>query len=275
MKISALVFFIIAVFTAMAGVEESFNQFIRADGSDVLGSDVGYYYGTLRNQGNWKVNQGWSAAAIITLHVPANSTVYLTNYISNWKGSNADLDEIFDMSAGNYGYINASSLPSLNLEKSDYYTSDYINFSNGESIDITYYDDNDATGNTKYTTPGYYLGSFDEASDIYLVMTPKNRDELVDTYQYVQDGYHEETDLLSRQYNTTDQAGNVRVNLGISAHGNGSHEFVAVYSYDDFDEGGYGEEGGGSSGQPLPGLFLATILAIGTIAFGKSLKKRV
>ena len=262
----------IVAMTAMAGVEEPFNQFIRADVNDLLGSDVGYYYGTIRNQGNWTVNQWWPAAALITLHVPANSAVYLTNYISNWKGTNADLNEIFDMSAGSYGYINASSLPSLNLEKSDYYMSDFINFSNGESRDITYYDDSDATGNTKYTTPGYYLDTFDEASDIYLVMTPKNQDELMDAYQYVQDVNHEETGLVSRQYNTTDIAGNVRVNFGTSG-GNG-HEFVAVYSYDDGDDGGEGQEGGGVSGQPLPGLFLAAILAIGTVAFGKRLKKR-
>ena len=65
---------------------------------------------------------------------------------------------------------------------------------------------------------------------------------------------------MSRQHNTFDLAGNVRVNLGIDSEtfGGIGREFVAVYN--------------GATGGPLPSLLLVALLSSGTV-FGASRMK--
>ena len=125
-----------------------------------------------------------------------------------------------------------------------------------------YYDDNPSI---TATATGYFLDSFENDAEIYLVMTTLAGDghELVDSYQRVQDtnaGY--DTTLVSRLHNTTDQAGNVRINFGIDSVSEGwiGREFVAVYNST-------------ASGQPLPGV-LSSILIVGSLMGGYKTMKR-
>ena len=95
---------------------------------------------------------------------------------------------------------------------------------------------------------------------------PSDGGETVDSFQYVRDLDGQETPitttLVSRVDGTTDQAGNIRINFGINDIG---REFVAVFDKPDFN---------GVSGQPLPGLLVAGVLAMGTVLVGKRLRKR-
>ena len=62
-----------------------------------------------------------------------------------------------------------------------------------------------------------------------------------------------------------DKAGNIRVNFGI--HTLDNREFVAVYELPD-------DNNINGMGQPLPGLLLAGLLSLGTVAAGKKIRKR-
>jgi hypothetical protein len=85
-------------------------------------------------------------------------------------------------------------------------------------------------------TTGYFLDYFKEDAEIYLVMTtiPADGGDVVDSYEYVQQDGVSNTSLVSRQHNTVDIAGNVRVNYGIDSSTSGwiGREFVAVYTSD-------------------------------------------
>ncbi len=185
------------------------------------------------------------------------------------------------MSPKAYGYIYAKDMTSLIEEKPNY--DSLIHPSNGATTTITYTSlTADAEG--KYPTvkaEGYFLDYFEEDAVIYLVMTtlPGDGGEKVDTYQFVQDNNaYTDTTLKSRQHNTSDIAGNIRVNFGIDLPpvGDGnltdiSREFVAVYSGD--SELIRSQIGGGTTGGPLPGVFFAGLLSLGTV-FGASKAKR-
>ena len=241
---------ILTVASVFAGVEEPFRQFTQADFTDYNRSE-----------------QNWPSAAPFTLSVKANTSVWLSNYVSSfyWPKPIPDLDgNVYNMAAGKYGYIYKNDLPSLDVPNGSY--DSLIHWANGETTTITYvYDPNPAITND---ATGYLLDTFKEDAEIYLVMTTLTSDsgETVDTYQYVQDADHD-TSLLSRQHNTLDLANNVRVNFGIDSIAEGrpiAREFVAVYT------GANGGSGGTSpSGQPLPGLLFAGMLSLVTV-FGAS-----
>ncbi len=238
----------------IAGVNQPFKQF----------SDDGYYYAGMQRS-----DQNWLGASLIKMHVSANSSVWLSNYVNSWFSDDgiADLNTVYNMSAGNYGYINANDLASLSLEKSQY-SPDIITFSNGETTKITYFSGQDEQSSPyKVTTTGYLLDTFKEDSDIFLVMTPLGKEELMDSYQYVKQDGHEATDLVSRVFGTQDLAGNTRINFGLHNEGPG-REFVAVYTKVDD-----GDDSHQPSGQPLPGVFITGLLAFGTIATSKKLSK--
>lgn len=224
---------ILAAASALAGVVEPFKQFSQADFKDAM-----------------KPGQPWASANVFTLSVKANTSVWLSNYVRSFYEEIPDLGgNVFNMGEKKYGYIYKNDLATLDMANGSY--DSLIHWSNGETNTITYtYSGNPAITNT---ATGYFLDEFKEDADIYLVMTALDRDggETVDTYQYVKDADNDTT-LLSRQHNTEDLAGNVRINLGI----NGGREFVAVYN-------------GSPSGQPLPGLLFAGMLSLGTV-FGVS-----
>ena len=97
----------------------------------------------------------------------------------------------------------------------------------------------------------------------------------MDSFQYVNDKnkeiemYNPDTTLVSRLDNTTDLAGNVRVNFGLGADET-RREFVVVWSEGDYD----GNTPEPPSGQPLPGAMVAGILSLGTVLLGKRMRRR-
>ena len=249
-----------------------YNNDIPRDRANVgsLGESYIQYYGP------------WGGTALFTLDVKGGTGVWLSNYISNNYGGVIDLDKnIYNMSPKAYGYIYEKDMPSLIEEKPNY--DSLIHPSNGATTTITY-TSLTADGEGKYptvSTEGYFLDYFEEDAKIYLVMTtlPEDGGEKVDTYQFVQDNNaYTDTTLKSRQHNTSDIAGNIRVNFGIDLPpvGDGnltdiSREFVAVYSGD--SELIRSQIGGGTAGGPLPGVFFAGLLSLGTV-FGASKVKR-
>ncbi len=258
MKKLLMTLLLVAGVAAFAGVEQPFVQFTQSD-----------FCQTYDQPHNTRPDQNWFGAQMITLDVSANSDVWLSNYVRSWYEPIPDLHgNVYNMSANMYGYIFADDINGLSVDNYE----DAIHWSNGQTTDITYfYDDNP---NITNTATGYFLGHFNEDAEIYLVMTtiPDDGGETVDSYQYVQDDDHVTT-LYSRQHNTYDLAGNVRINFGIDngVYGDGvgiGREFVAVYDHPTGIDDGHGTTGG-----PLPGVFFAGLLSLGTV-FGASKMKR-
>lgn len=233
---------------AVAGVKEPFKQFTQADYTD---------YG--------KPGQDWSTANMFTLKVHGGSDVWLSNYVRSWYEPIADLHgNVYDMGVVKYGYIYKDDMTSDMLANGSYV--DKIHWSDGATTDITYTD-----GIRENTATGYLLDYFENDAEVYLVMTtlPSDSGETVDTYQYVADADNE-TSMASRQHNTLDIAGNVRVNFGIDSEAEGriGREFVAVY-----DDTAYIRHTAPAGG-PLPGLVFVGLLSVGTIFGASRLKKR-
>ena len=208
--------------------------------------------------------QNWIPAQMITLNVQAGSAVYLTNYVSAWYGDMPSLGDSgyaagYDMSANKYGYVYAQKDADGKAVPVG-----EVHWSDGATKDITYQNPN---GPQTRTTTGYLLDTFYDDAEIFFVMSPNGYDETVNGYEPVND-----TDgdpavysiLDSRQINTVDLAGNVRVNFG-TVDGVG-HEFVVGYEE--------APPAGGMSGPPLPGLMLCGLLSIGTVAAASRLRRR-
>ena len=230
-KIVSMMLLVVAV-SVLAGVVEPFKQFTQADFTDSA-----------------KPGQPWASAKVFTLSVKANTSVWLSNYVRSFYEPIPDLHgNVYNMAPEKYGYIFKDDLPSFDMPNGSY--DSLIHWANGETTTITY---TDSTNTLTNTATGYLLDEFKKDAEIYLVMTtlPSDGGETVDTYQYVQDAGHATT-LQSRQHNTLDLAGNVRINFGIDSVG--AREFVAVYA---------------PSGQPLPGLLFAGMLSLVTV-FGAS-----
>ena len=241
-KIVSMMLLMVAA-SVLAGVVEPFKQFTQADFTDAA-----------------KPGQPWASAKVFTLSVKANTSVWLSNYVRSFYEPIPDLHgNVYNMEK--YGYIYKDDLPSLDIPNGSY--DSLIHWANGETTTITY----TASTNPSITNDatGYLLDEFKKDADIYLVMTTLASDggETVDTYQYVQDADHATT-LQSRQHNTVDLAGNVRINFGIDNAG--AREFVAVYSNTD--------DTPSPSGQPLPGLLFAGMLSLGTVFAAARMRKR-
>ena len=221
--------------------------------------------------------QEWTSAQMVTLSVSAGSTVYLTNYVSQFKVSLYDPGKIpnlgddtyaagYDMSVGAYGYMIAQKTADGKVT-----TDGIVHPGTGETKDITYYDPNSTytqeqidKGLGTQTTTGYKLGTFDEDTEIFFVMTPNGYNSKINSYLPVNDPNNDSpvtSILASRQINTTDLAGNIRVNFG-TVDGIG-HEFVI----------GYEAAPPSSSGQPLPGVLSTIVVACCSIACAKKMKK--
>ena len=208
-------------------------------------------------------NQFWLASQMISLKVKGGSTVYLTNYVSNFDSLYDIGDDTysvynpntgkyerpgFDMSIGNFGYLTATGTD----ENGNITVSAFQQGKGGkQTLSFTGPD-----GRT-VTTPGYLLDTFDNDTEIFLVMTPlSNGDpqEAVNSYDPV-GGY-----LVSRLHNTVDQNGAVRINFGTSDTGAG-HEFII----------GFGDTPA-PSGQPLPGVLTSCL--VGLAATGLAARRR-
>lgn len=221
--------------------------------------------------------QDWVPAQMVTLSVSAGSTVYLTNYVSQFKVSLYDPGKIpdlgddtyaagYDMSAGAYGYMIAERTADGKVT-----TDGVFHPGTGETKDITYYDPNStyspeltAQGLGTQTTTGYKLGTFNEDTEIFFVMTPNGYNSKINSYLPVNDPNNDPpvtSILASRQINTVDLVGNIRVNFG-TVDGVG-HEFVI----------GYEAAPPSTSGQPLPGVLSTIVVACCSIACAKKMKK--
>lgn len=246
-----ILIFLIAISTfVFAGVEAPFVQFAP----DAFCED--HFKRT---------DQNWFGAQLISFEVKAGTNVWLSNYVNTfYNGKLPSLDGTqFSMTGEHkYGYINKKDLSTMNEQN----YADAIHWSTGKITSITY--TYDADPSIKTTTTGYLLDYFGEDAEIFFVMTtlPQDGGETVDSYQYVQDADHDTT-LVSRQHNTVDLAGNVRINFGVDSAGLGliGREFVAVFDKPSID--------GGVSGQPLPGALTSFLLIAASVGLCR-LKKR-
>ena len=234
--------------------ESNFVQFTR--------DDFNLYF----PNGDWRegTSQFWEPAQIITLNVSAGSSVYISNYVKNFNlDGNTFIENLgdsytegFDMTAGAYGYMIAQKTANGKVT-----TDGVFHPGIGDTKDITYYDP--ANSSNTQTTKGYLLDTFTDDTEILFIMSPNGyNNKKVDSYYPVNDpdfGYN--TILDSRQINTKDIAGNVRVNFG-TLDGVG-HEFVL----------GYTAAPPSSSGQPLPGVLSTIVVACCSIACAKKMKK--
>jgi len=188
--------------------------------------------------------QNWDSSRNITLNVTESGSLWLASYASNWY-SIPDLGTVMNMTAGNYGYIDDGG----NLVGSA-----------GETETVTL-----AKNSNSIETTGYFVGNFEAGDEVNLWITD-NSGRVGESVGPVKDWvtYTSENgyDLVSRQANSYDIAGNVRQNYSF---GSGSIEFVAL--------GGETYGAGETSGQPLPGAALALVLGAGSIGlFGKKRK---
>ena len=213
-------------------------------------------------------SQNWFSAEMISLDVKAGSTVYIMNYISNFDKV-YDLDDKnysiynpttgknekpgFDMSTNKYGYMVATTDADGNVIS----VGDVID-GKGHTRDFTF-NSTDPNDSRTVTTAGYELGTFTEDTKIFFVMTPvSNGDpmETVNSYDPV-GGY-----LTSRQNNTVDALGQIRVNFGTS-DGVG-HEFVVGY---------VAKEDMPPSGQPLPGVLTSCLVGLAATSIAARRKR--
>ncbi len=220
--------------------------------------------------------QPWFSQEMISLKVKGGSAIYITNYISNYYEvfDIGDTDYIdpgsgkkigYDLSVGKFGYMTA------NLDELGNVTS-VSQFYQGKGTvkDFSYTASNGKT----VTTPGYLLDEFDEDTEIFFVMTPLSTVEgenigFVDTYNLVNDpSLDVESALLSRQINTVDQNGTVRVNLGVvdSLSPAGlSHEFASA---------SLAKETPAPSGQPLPGVLTSCLVGLAATSLAARRRKQ-
>lgn len=272
-KLLMTVLMLVGVAT-FAGVKDPFVQFAESD-----------FCGPKTEPHHLRDDQNWFGAQLISLQVKADTGVWLSNYVSSWHytaegGNEGNINlngNIYNMSPSAFGYIYAKDIANLTMTRDDYKNA--IHWSNGETTEITYY--NDSNKNNTITTEGYFLGYFQNDAEIYLVMStiPEDGSETVDSFQYVDyennpEANVEDTTLRSRQHNyKNDIANNVRINFGINSETYGllAREFVAVYTGN--PEYSYKDKYGTSTGGPLPGVFFAGLLSLGTV-FGASKAKR-
>ena len=218
----------------------------------VIAADSSYVQYTYTD---YNTDQEWKPAQMITLNVTAGSTVYLSNYVSNWYGEMSNLGDVdyaagYDMSRGKYGYVYAE------VDANGYARPvGDIHYADGTTKDVTY---QNPTGPQTRTTTGYLLDTFDKDAVIFLVMTPRGYDSTVNSYAPVNDPDNDPPTtsiLASRQINTHDQTGQTRVNFG-TVDGVG-HEFVIGYEAS-------ATPPMPPAGQPLPGVLASCLIGLGT-----------
>ena len=228
-----------ALFTLITTI--AFAEFVQFTGADYN------YFTTAQTY----TEQGWIPANMIALSVKANTSVYISNYVSSWYGEMPNLGDTdylagYDMSANSYGYVYAEKdANGLYKPVGD------IHYANGTTKEVTYKNPN---GPQQRTTTGYYLDTFTKDAEIFLVMTPNGYTDEVNSWYPVNDpygAYPYSSILASRQINTYDLTGQTRVNFG-TVDGV-AHEFVVGYEAEPI------------TGQPLPGVMMSCLVGIGVI----------
>ena len=222
---------------------------------------------------------GWTESDMITLNVQAGTTVYLTNYVKDWYGNDVeDLGDSgyalgYDMNAHKYGYQFAEIVDGKATPVGD------IIWGDGTTATITYTNPKPKEQIGPYSgeketlsTTGYKLGTFKDAAEIFLVLTPNGYGTTVTSYdpvaEYDSVGNPEglQSIFKSRHVGPDDQAANARVNFAFGSLEAGqigaSHEFVigSVATTTPV-------------GSPLPGVCLSGLIFLGT-ATAARLRKR-
>lgn len=195
--------------------------------------------------------QGWKPAQQLTFKVTGGGSMWMTTYVSNWYGNLTHLEQTANMATGKYGWIETNDSAMMGT----------IHAAPGDTKEVTF-----TNGTKNISTTAYFLGNFEPGDEIGVWLTNMTEGE-ADQVGYsvgpVQQG--ENTELVSRQYNTTDQLGQNRINFGFASPGD-SVEFLL-----------FGDEyhGGGAVGQPLPGAFATLLLAggVGTALTRKNRKR--
>lgn len=185
--------------------------------------------------------QNWSESRQLTLNITQGGSLWFSSFVSNWY-TMADLGDVARMTAGNYGAVVNGTTQVIGT---------------GETTTVTF---TGSEGNKpkEISGIGYYVGDFEAGDQVAFWVTSSpgvvgSSMGLVST---------DTGQLQSRQINTTDLAGNTRINFGFSDFG--SVEFVA--------SGGAYKNGQGPVGQPLPGAFAALLLgggAVGGLTFSR------
>ena len=193
-------------------------------------------------------NSSEAYTAQIRLSVVGGTKVWLTNWVSSWE-SIPDLNTPFNM---------------VDEEMYGYFTTEggAINWSDGSISTITYGEGTEH----QVTTTGYLLDYFEEDTDIFLVLTP--RDDEMATLDFTVDtaeAVNANGNLIARfdgdgAMTDYDLAGNVKINFTLANYGD--RTFVAVF------------ETPRPAGQPLPGTLMAGLLSMGTILVSRRMKKR-
>ncbi len=175
-------------------------------------------------------NQTWTSAQYLTLTAPESGSMWFASFISSYYGGVLDLGNEANVTAGNYGWIDADGNKISGTGATTEFT-----FTNsvGKSV----------------TTIGYYVGNFSKGDTINFWITSLNN-ELGLSDGNVMEG--DNINLISRQNNLTDLAGNTRINFGYDS---GSVEFIAL------------GENMSPAGQPLPGV-IASLLAGAAVVGG-------
>lgn len=253
MKSKKLLMLLLLVCGMVFAIEADFVQFAKKSDFNVV------------NRPHLPGEEWWDSAAMISLNVQAGSIVYLTNYTSNidylydigdpdYVDPNSKMKLGFYMTKENYGYYEAIRDSEGNLTG----ISDFKS-GTGEKIDFTFASP-EPTDTRTVTTPGYYLGEFDKDTEIFFVMTPLDNAYhigSVDTYNLLAG-----TNLASRQINTVDMFGTVRVNLAPGS--DTSHEFAIASIAKDTPQP--------PAGQPLPGVLTSCL--VGLCATGIAARRR-
>ncbi|NMA40872.1 MAG: hypothetical protein GX937_11935 [Lentisphaerae bacterium] len=200
---------------------------------------------------NPDTGQFWEPASRLTITINEGGSLWISSYVNAWYGDLTDLGTIADMTEGNYGWITTPGGGAMGT----------IMPSTGESKEVTLWNKEHTKSNT---TTAYFVGDFEAGDEIGLWLTNMRTGTPQEGYSLgpVKEGLNEE--LISRQINTKDLAGNTRFNFGF-ANGGSSVEFILSG----------GDYHGGAVGQPLPGAFATLLLAggVGTALTRKNRKR--
>lgn len=229
----------------------------------LIAADSSYVQFTGEDFNTFTTYQDWIPAQMITLNVKAGTSVYLSMYTRSWYEDMPNLGDSdyaagYNMSAGNYGYIYAERDSEGNVRPVG-----SIHYGNGATKDLTI---QNPTGPQTQTLTGYYLDTFDQDAEIFLMMTPNGYDSPVNSYDPVNDPKNDPpytSILASRQINTVDAAGATRVNFGTTDLV--GHEFTIGYEAS-------ANPPQPPSGQPLPGVLTSCL--VGLAATGLAARRR-
>lgn len=175
--------------------------------------------------------QPWVPANNITLKINEGGSLWFSSFVSNWYVLK-DLGTYANMTAGNYGAtLNGTDI-----------------LGTGETKEVSF-----TNGTQTVSTTAYYVGDFAAGDEIsFWVTTP---DGVVGDSVGLTDWA---TGVGSRKTNTTDAAGNTRINFGFAS---GSVEFIGV-----------GEAG--TTGQPLPGALAGLLVGGGVLGSFKAFRRK-